>query len=223
MKALARFLVRLLLAGVGSLIAFIFLGIPFWEADGDTAIAVGIGPAAPVIMILLLLQRFGLRPFWVHLTWCLCTALVGTAALALDPRRGEGAGMLTIISFLILGAMAGGLMMITLFPWAPRTKPGHCSRCGYDLKGTPSDSPCSECGQPSNAHRPARGYISTELVDVLPLILAFVVVLVGAISASAWALNADSARREGIVVCGLLAATAAFSFWRGRSNPLLRR
>ena len=68
---------------------------------------------------------------------CLLTALAVGVALSIG-QRGDLIG-------LGIGVVAG-----TFYTWRtlhpnPRTLPGHCSKCGYDLTGNESGV-CPECG-----------------------------------------------------------------------------
>jgi len=71
--------------------------------------------------------------------WTVVGGGLGAVAFA-DPVR-------TLAWSAIVGAMLIIILSMILLPLSPVEKPGHCSECGYSLKGL--DTPrCPECGTP---------------------------------------------------------------------------
>lgn len=48
---------------------------------------------------------------------------------------------------IVITAAAGALGVVAVLLGAARVRPGRCIHCDYDLRATPPDAPCPECGE----------------------------------------------------------------------------
>lgn len=62
-------------------------------------------------------------------------------------RQGTTALSMTIPHWMLLGLPLAYLGTRSLAAWRARNRRHLCPHCGYDLRATPSDAPCPECGK----------------------------------------------------------------------------
>ena len=82
--------------------------------------------------------RFVCRPLWVVAAAAVC---IGVSAIH---------GSYALVALVILVAAVAGTPLFDRIRIAHEVAPGHCSACGYDLRGTDTTErkTCPECGEP---------------------------------------------------------------------------